>query len=321
MNQTLPAVIDGPKTGLQVSLETARENASRYALASKAPNSKRAYASDFRQFADWCSLRKLEAMPASAESVVSYLADTANQGLKVSTIRRKAAAIAYFHRLRGEPAPTENELVKAVLAGIAREIGSAAVRKNPITADVMKRLMKQIPHSLIGSRDKALLLLGFAGAFRRSELVALNVGDLERTDEGLIIHIRRSKTDQVGAGRIVAIPHGGRLGILEALTDWMKRANIETGRIFRSVDKAGRVGESLTDRSVANIVKQYAEAAKLDPALFSGHSLRAGFVTSALDAGADAFAVMDISGHRDPRTLKVYDRRSRFTKHAGRSFL
>jgi site-specific recombinase XerD len=317
----LPAVIDGTKTALQVSLETARENASRYALASKSPNSKRAYASDFKGFAEWCRLRKLEAIPADIESVVSFLADSANQGLKVSTIRRKATAISYFHRLRGHPAPSEHELVKAVLSGISREVGVAATRKSPITADVMRRLLRQIPVSKIGQRDKALLLLGFGGAFRRSELVALNVADLEPTEEGLIIHIRKSKTDQVGAGRIVAIPRGGKLGIIEALEAWMKSANIEQGRIFRSVSKSGIVGESLSDRSVANIVKEYATSAKLDPALFSGHSLRAGFVTSALDSGADAFAVMDVTGHKNPMTLKVYDRRSRFTKHAGRSFL
>lgn len=321
MTDQLPTLYDARKTALQVSRESEVDVASRYALASKAANSKRAYTSDFAMFSAWCAERGLRPMPASVETVSRYLGDMGSNRLKTSSIRRRAAAISYMHRLQGETSPTTDELVRAVLAGIAREHGTAAERKAPATVDVIKVMLRQIPPTTIGLRDRALLTLGFAGAFRRSELVALNVEDIERTDRGALIHIRRSKTDQEGAGRSVAIPRSGKLKTLEALDAWIGAAGLQTGAIFRNVRKGGTVGERLTDRSISLIVKRYAERAQLDPAVFGGHSLRAGFVTTALEHGADALRIMDTTGHRDVRTLKVYDRRERFERHAGRTFL
>jgi site-specific recombinase XerD len=319
--QTLPATVDLSKTGLAVISESERLSASRYALASKSESSKRAYASDWRNFTAWCALRQLEPLPASSDTVSRYLGDSANQGLKASTIQRRTSSITYFHKLAGHMPPTDSEIVRAVISGIRREIGTAHVRKAPITDRVIKDMLRFAPASLIGLRDRALLLVGFAGALRRSELVALNLEDIERTDHGVLVHLRRSKTDQEGQGRIVAIPRGGKLRVVEALETWIADAGITTGAVFRNVTKGGRPGESLTARAVALIVKRYAERAGLDPALFSGHSLRAGFVTSAFEHGADPFRIMDQTGHKEARTLKLYDRRGRFEKHAGRSFL
>jgi site-specific recombinase XerD len=321
MTANLPAVVGPSKTALAVVAESERDAASRYAISSKAEASRIAYASDWQQFTTWTTARHLEAIPASVETVSRYLGDMAENGFKVPTIRRRAAAIAYFHRLKGLESPTSSELVRAVLSGIAREKAQAANRKAPVTVDIVRRMMRLIPTTTIGTRDRALLLVGFAGALRRSELVALNIEDLERTDRGVLIHIRKSKTDQEGEGRTIAIPRGGKLKTLEALDAWIGTAGLQAGSIFRNVRKGGVISERLTDRSVSLIVKKYAERAQLDPAIFAGHSLRAGFVTSALDAGADPFRVMDVTGHREIRTLRVYDRRSKFEKHAGRSFL
>jgi site-specific recombinase XerD len=180
-----------------------------------------------------------------------------------------------------------------------------------------------MPNDLRGLRDRALLLLGFAGALRRSELVALNVEDLEETAEGMHVTIRHSKTDQEGTGDFVSIPHGSRLRPVAAVKEWLEAAAIIEGPIFCSIKKGGSLTlERLSDRSVAQIVKGRAEAAGFDPNLFSGHSLRAGFVTSALHHGADILRVMDVTRHREVSTLKTYGRRAKaFTQHAGEAFL
>lgn len=323
VSETLPALWEGNKSALSVTIESERLAASRYALASKAPASKRAYASDFRDFGAWCAERGLEPMPASVDTVSTYLADMAGKGLSASTIRRRAAALTYAHKLAGHEPPTSTEYVRAVLAGIAREKMVAPVRKAPVTVDVMKKLLRFVKdETAVGARDRALLLLGFAGALRRSELVALDVEDIEETKDGLLVHIRRSKTDQEGAGRAIAIPAGGKLLAAEAIRRWLHVSGIATGPIFRSIQKGGRITTArLSAQAVAEIVKKYAGKAQLDASIFSGHSLRAGFVTSAFDHGADAFRIADVTGHRETKTLRVYDRRGKFANHAGRKFL
>lgn len=309
-------------SALAIPAERELQAAARFAKASKSAATRRAYTSDFLSFRSWCAARELEALPASVESVVRYLSTLAEQGKKVSTIRRASAAITYAHRVRGFEPPTSSEAVRAVLSGIRRELGVKPSRKAPVTSDVMRRMMKEVPGNLIGVRDRALLLTGYAGALRRSELVALQVEDLELQAEGLVLHIRRSKTNQEGEAEAIAIPRGGKLGTFEAIQHWMHLASIATGPLFRSVNKAGRpASKGLSAQAVAKIVKRYAARVGLEAEDFAGHSLRAGFVTSAFDAGADAIDVARQTRHRDLRTLRVYDRRTQFQKHAGRKFL
>jgi integrase len=152
------------------------------------------------------------AFPASIETTAAYLAQLADKVLKPSTINRRAAAIGCGHRAKGYEPPTNAEPVKAVLRGVSRRIGAAVNRKDPATAVAIARMVRRIPDNLQGKRDKALLLLGFAAALRRSELVALDVADLERMPEGIIVHIRRSKTDQEGEGHQVAVPRRSKTG-------------------------------------------------------------------------------------------------------------
>jgi integrase len=213
--------------------------------------------------------------------------------------------------------------VHAVLRGIRRRIGVAPVQKAPATARAIAAMLEHVPDTLIGKRDRALLLLGFAAALRRSELAALLVSDVEMHAEGLLSHIRRSKTDQEGAGAEIPVPRGGKLRPVEALEAWLGGAEITEGPVFRSIGKGDRVSDKrLSGNAIAEIVKRYARAAGLDPALFSGHSLRAGFVTSALEHGADIFKVMDVTRHKRVETLKGYDRRAKaFRSHAGDGFL
>lgn len=298
-------------------------SAAGYAIAGKSEATRRAYKSDFAHFSAWCAQRSVESLPASIETAAAYLAFLADTGLKASTITRRAAAISYVHRLRGAEPPTNAEPVKAVLNGIRRRTGVAVEQKAPATARALTRMLKRIPDTITGLRDRALLLLGFAAALRRSELVALNVADLTLSEEGAIVLIRRSKTDQEGAGHEIAVPAGKKLKPIDAVRAWLAAAGITEGPMFRPIGKGGRVIDArLTDRSVATIVKAHAKAAGLDEAQFSGHSLRAGFVTTALDDGADLFKVMDVTRHRSVKTLKIYDRRAKaFRDHAGKGFL
>jgi integrase len=201
--------------------------------------------------------------------------------------------------------------------------GAAPRQKAPATAERIGAMLAAIPGAtLTGKRDRALLLLGFAGAFRRAELVALEVADLTFEDEGLRIRIRRSKADQEGRGQEIAIPHGTRLRPVAAVQDWLETAGIAAGFVFRGIDRHGRVLGALTAQSVALIVKWHAEAAGLDAAVFAGHSLRAGFLTSAAETGADVLAMMEVSRHRRVETLQGYVRRANlFKRHAGQGFL
>jgi site-specific recombinase XerD len=215
-----------------------------------------------------------------------------------------------------------DERVQTVLRGIRRTIGAPARGKDPATAEVVAQIVRHIPAGLRGKRDRALILIGFAAALRRSELVALDVQDVRREQDGVVLTIRRSKTDQEGFGAEIAVPDGMKLKPIAALDAWISAAKIDSGPIFRSLAQNGAIGDRLGAQSVAHIVKRRAAAAGLDSESFAGHSLRAGFVTSALSAGADIFRVMDVTRHTEVRSLRAYDRRARaFDNHAGKEFL
>jgi len=213
--------------------------------------------------------------------------------------------------------------VTAVLRGIRRTIGTARAGKAPATADVLMQMVALCPDNMIGRRDRALLALGFAGAFRRSELCALQVDDLVEVPDGLRILIRRSKTDQEGQGAEVAIPRGYRLRPVEAVQTWLAAAEISAGPVFRAVALGGKVSNRpLADASASRIVKRYARRVWLDVTAYSGHSLRSGFLTSAAESGASVFKMTEVSRHRSLDTLRGYVRRvDLFKEHAGAAFL
>jgi integrase len=254
---------------------------------------------------------------------MAFLSAEALGGAKASTLGRRVAAIRYAHKAAGHEPPTNRETVKAVMRGIRRTIGTAKVQKAPATADLLRQMLDVCPDTLRGKRDRALLALGFAGAFRRSELVALTVADLAEVVDGLRVTIRHSKTDQEGQGQEIAIPRGSRLRPVEAVQAWLAAAGITEGPIFRAINRGGRVGAaSLGDDGVADLVKAYAQRVGLDAGTFSGHSLRAGFLTSGAEAGANVFKLMEVSRHRSVDTLRGYVRRADlFKDHAGAAFL
>jgi site-specific recombinase XerD len=299
------------------------EKAADLARQEKAKATRRAYRSDFAIFRAWCAGRGVSELPATPETVAAFLASEVERGIRSSTIGRRVAALRYAHKLAGLPLPTDDERVRATVRGIRRTTGTAAAKKAPVTAERLLAMVVVPGCTLTALRDRALLLLGFAGAFRRSELVALDVADFEETSEGLKITIRQSKTDQEGAGATIAVVRGSVACPAKALKAWLAAAGILEGPIFRPIDKAGKVRpRRMTDQSVALIVKAHATRVGLDPAQFSGHSLRAGFLTSAAKRGASIFKMMDVSRHRSVDTLRGYVRDAElFQDHAGAGML
>jgi site-specific recombinase XerD len=298
------------------------ERARGYANAEKAAATRLAYRADFLIFRAWCEERQLNAIPASPATVAAFLAHEASRNVKASTIGRRVAAIRYAHKLAGLDTPTDDERVKATVRGIRRTLGTAKSKKAPATAERLLAMAANTGAGLKGLRDRALLLLGFAGALRRSELVALDISDIEETPDGMKVTIRQSKTDQEGAGQVIAIPFGRIACPVAALKEWITIAGIQSGAIFRSVNRHGRVGGRLTDQSVSDIVKEHAARLRLNPQQFAGHSLRAGFLTSAASRGASIFKMMDVSRHRSVDTLRSYVRDAElFKDHAGAGLL
>jgi site-specific recombinase XerD len=304
-------------------IEEDMEAAAEFLIAEKSAATQAAYRSDFRIFVSYCTARGLAAMPATAETVMGFLSAEAKGGAKASTLGRRVAAIRYAHKLASHEPPTNGEAVKALMKGIRRTIGSAQVKKAPATADLLRTMLDICPDTLRGKRDRAVLALGFAGAFRRSELVALTVADLADAPDGYRVTIRRSKTDQEGQGQEIAIPRGARLRPVEAVQAWLSAAGITEGPVFRTITRGGHIGDvALAAEGVADLVKAYAKRVGLDASVFSAHSLRSGFLTSGAEAGASIFKLMEVSRHKSVDTLRGYVRRADlFRDHAGSTFL
>jgi len=295
-----------------------------YVEASLAPNTRRAYRSALADFRAWCDGQGVESIPASPETVAVYAAGLADAGRSVSTITQRLAAIRWAHELAGIESPTGAKGVRATMQGIRRALGVAPRKKSPATSG---RIAAMVAHAdgstLKGKRDRALLLLGFALAARRSELVALDLADIEQTERGLGVTIRRSKTDQEGAGKFKGVPMGSTPETcpVAALAEWIEAAGIDDGAVFRSVTRHGRIGDRLTARSVAAVVKQYAQRAGLDPAEFAGHSLRSGFITSASERGASLDRIAEHTGQTPAVASGYIVRLDAFKDHPGEGLL
>lgn len=285
-------------------------SAREYAAASRAANTLRAYRSDWNHFEAWVTAQRLVALPAPPQTVALYVAAYAAT-LKPTTLARRLSAIGQIHQAAGHPDPSADATVRAVFKGVRRRHGVAPERKAPLVVEDLRRVVAAIDRTtLCGARDAALLLLGFATAMRRSELVALTAEDLRFCAAGMVVTLRRSKTDQEGAGRAVSVPRGKDPAtcVLTAIKGWMTAAGIATGPLFRGIDQHGHVSARLTSQSVALIVQRRVAAAGLDPSLFAGHSLRAGFATSAAAVKVPEQNIAKVTGHQSMAVLRVYIR-------------
>jgi integrase len=277
----------------------------KYLQASYSDNTKLAYRNDLAHFKRWGG--KLPATPAM---LARYLAEHAGK-LAHATLSRRLAAIHREHLSRALKSPVRTPLVRATLRGIRRTFSKKQRQVKPI---LRKHLQAMLSHmrGMRGMRDRALLLTGFFGGFRRSELVGLDVGDVRFTKEGMVIRLKRSKTDQEGEGRDVPFSKlRGALCPATAIKKWLKRAGINEGPLFRRIRIDETVGSRhLSVNTVPQIVKHYVTQIGLDASAYSGHSLRAGLVTSAAMAGAAAWQIMKQTGHKSDATLARYIRAS-----------
>ena len=275
-----------------------------YVRKSVSENTRRAYRADLEHFMAWGG-----SVPATDVMVAEYLAGHA-ETLSVATLVRRVASISKAHAASGLQNPTTSTLVKSTLRGIKRAHTRLQRRAKPLLVEDLLRVMATLGDSPKDTRDSALLLVGFAGGFRRSELVAIDSNDLTWVRQGVIVEVRRSKSDQEGRGRRVGIPYArGRHCPVEALRMWIELAGIEDGPVFRPVDRHGRIPDNrLSGEAVSLVMKARATAIGLDPAEYSGHSLRAGLATSAATAGVSSWKIRAQTGHASDAMLSRYIR-------------
>lgn len=269
---------------------------------SLAHNSRRAYASDLKRFLNWGGK-----IPATDIMIANYLAEHAETN-SPSTIVRWITSLAKAHRASGDLDPTRCELVRSVVRGIRRRYGAPPDRANPLSQKLLFQVLDEVGAGVKDARDRALLLVGFAGGFRRSELIGLDYADIEFVPAGITLNIRRSKTDQYGEGRVIGIPYArGRHCPVLALRDWLTCSCISEGPLFRLVNRHSQLGSRrLSGEAVSLVVKARLTAIQVDPTRYSGHSLRSGFATSAAQAGAPSWKIRAQTGHASDAMLSKY---------------
>ena len=267
---------------------------------SKSVNTLRAYESDYRDFSIFCAKNNFSSLPADPKIISLYLTHL-SQTSKFSTLKRRIASISVIHKLKGHYIDTKHPLITENLLGIKRVKGSNQKAKKPILINDLKLIIDVIStanvHEIRKTRDKALILIGFAGGFRRSELVALDNDDVEFVREGVKIFVKRSKTDQSGEGMTKAIPSFDSALYCPVLhlQDWMGKGKSKNKKIF-----------PISDKSVALIIKKYATLAGLDGNKYAGHSLRSGFATSTAESGAEERNIMAMTGHKTTQMVRRY---------------
>jgi len=312
-------------TGCSADFQDLVDATRRFANNTKATNTKKAYHSDWSAFNTWCAEHGFSELPALPEAVALYVSHLATSGKKVATITRALVSISQAHKMAGHQSPTSSAEVLEIMKGIRRTLSIAQTQKSAVEVPNLRAMVQELGEDLLATRDRAILLVGFAGAFRRSELIGLNVADVEFTNDGLVITLQRSKTDQEGHGRRVGIPYGGSplTCPVRALRAWLTAANITEGPVFRAVGRWNQVGRRrLNDRAVARLVKKYTSLIGLDSSCYSGHSLRSGFATSAARAGKSERSIMAQTGHRSVAMVRRYIRSgSLFTDNAAAGLL
>jgi len=328
----------GPAEGLAAHdpLRIAAEAARRYASKSQAPNTKAAYIQDWKHFVRWCRAHELPAMPASPSTVMLYIASISDgwngePPKKPSTVVRRLAAINAFHKRAGKflPASQKHPEISVVLQGILRDKGTAQIGKKPLNLRLATLMLERSStrEPIAMARDKVILLLGLAGAFRRSELAAIDLQDMSWHRDGITIRICRSKTDQLGKGREVEIPYGSDPATCPVLAveRWLGVSGIDRsdhGPLLRPVRKGGAVvAARLNPYSIGYIIRKMAEDAGLNDRtkrkyLYSAHSLRAGFVTAAEAGGATERQIMRQTGHKSRQMIDRYSRREQEDRRA-----
>ena len=277
----------------------------------KAENTIDAYESDWNDFCDWCAYHKETPLPALSTVIVNYINDLANYAT-VATIRRRISAISENYNAAGlsDRNPCRDWIVRETLIGLSRQKGVAQKGKTPIYWEEIRRMIALMDlKKLVDMRDRAILLLGFMGAFRRSEISGLDAEDISFVPQGMVITITHSKTDQMSVGQQVGIPYleEPQYCAVRAVQDWLKDSGISSGPLFRSISKWGKVSpHRLSDKSINLVIKKYVGLIGLNPELYGAHSLRHGFATSAALSGLEERIIMKQTRHRSVEMVRRY---------------
>ena len=304
-------------TDLKILHEATLENLK----SSKANNTLRAYKSDFRDFRAFCSKHGLSSLPTEPKIVSLYLTNL-SKNFKISTLRRRLVSISMVHKLKGHYLDTKHPIIVENLMGIRRVKGSIQKGKKPILINHLKSIINIINEQKIEEnkklRDMSIILIGFGGGFRRSELVSIDYEDLEFVPEGLKITIKRSKTDQFGEGMLKGLPYfvDENYCPVKNLKKWLEISKIDTGPIFTRFSKGSLLtNKRLSDQSVVLLMKKYLTLAGIDNKNFAGHSLRSGFATVAAESGADERSIMAMTGHKTTQMVRRYIREANIFKN------
>ena len=311
MPKKVPETVESPLQ-LSAELEALLDDADQFAEDDLAERTREAYTSHNRRFLLWCKEHKVSGVPASPQALRGFLVYRAQRGLKVKTLAMDLAAIVHHHRSCGYADPTTHPAVVRTWMGLCKKLGTAQTKKAAITVEVLRKMLVELPEGLVGVRDRALLTLGFAGGFRRSELVGLDVSGLKFVRGGMEVTLVRSKTDQTAAGHLKEIANGQDPDTcpVRAMREWLRLGKVQDGPIFRAVNKHGHVSPTrLTGQSVRFVMKRALNVAGIPGDDFSPHSLRVGFVTTAKERGIDDGSIMKVTGHKSLQTMHGYDRR------------
>mgnify|MGYP001234634936 FL=1 len=289
--------------------------------SSKANNTLRAYKSDFKDFGSFCAKHGFKSLPSEPKIVSLYLTHLSKNS-KISTLKRRLVSLSVIHKLKGHYLDTKHPIIVENLMGIKRLKGSIQKGKKPILINHLKSIINAIHEQKINDinklRDKTIILIGFGGGFRRTELISIDHEDLEIVQEGLKITIKKSKTDQFGEGMIKGLPYFSNelYCPVTNLEKWLEISKIKSGPIFRRFSKGSILTEKrLSDQSVVLLIKKYLKLAGIDNNNFSGHSLRSGFATVAADSGADERSIMAMTGHKTTQMVRRYIREANIFKN------
>ena len=290
--------------------------------SSKANNTIRAYKSDFKDFALFCSKNGFKPLPTDPKIVSLYLTHLSTKEVKMSTLKRRLVSIGVIHKMKGHYLDTKHPAIIENIIGIKRRKGSIQNGKKPILINHLKAIIKSIDEQkseeIKKLRNKSLILIGFAGGFRRNELISIDYNDLDFVSEGLKIVLRRSKTDQFGEGSVKALPYFDTPVYCPVinLKKWLDISNIKDGPIFRSFSKGTKLTEKrLSDQSVALLLKEHLNLSGIDSRNFSGHSLRSGFATVSAESGADERSIMAMTGHKSTEMVRRYIKEANLFKN------
>jgi len=306
---------------LTTDLKTLHEATLNNLKNSKANNTLRAYKSDFKDFGSFCVRHGLNSLPTEPKVVSLYLTHLSKKS-KISTLRRRLVSISMVHKLKGYYLDTKHPIIVENLMGIRRVKGSIQKGKKPLLINNLKLIINVINEQKIEEikklRDKTIILIGFGGGFRRTELTSIDHEDLEFVPEGLKITIKKSKTDQYGEGMIKGLPYFNNENYCPVinLKKWLEISKIRSGPIFRRFSKGSLLTDNrLTDQSVVLLIKKYLNLAGIESKNFAGHSLRSGFATVAAESGADERSIMAMTGHKNTQMVRRYIREANIFKN------